>query len=260
MYEHVEKSKENKGNVVANSVDQKNNTGKQVPWFVDNRPPAQQRGLQLAKRPDPEMLESDTETTRMNTPMPPATGDEKKVRQTQRKRNNDTVVQLVGVGEGFNVTDNSTQANPWIYVSMFELDAPVNVVVADDGAAPDDYIPFAQFCSVMSLEWLSNGSTLFSELEGDRQKAIVEIALGNPTNETQVQWGTEQLGGSPLDATDINDVATGKKILIYGPTHVTAAIRTKEGFRQYEPENGSETVYTVKEFTLLFGELDLVVS
>ena len=223
-----------------------------------------------AEKPDPgDLLDSYFEQRRMHARAADHTEDTHHLQAKSetgqpQEQNDDTndqgnVVQLVKVGEGFNIVDNSTQANPWIYVSMLELDAPVNVVIGDEGAAPDDYVPFCQFCSVMSVVWLQSETTTFGELDPDIKLAIIGQALENATNEQQVAWGIEMIGGEDFDG-DIADIPVGRDILIYGPTHVTAAKRTDAGFTQYEPENGNVQDYTTKGFQQIFGELRLIVS
>lgn len=240
MYEQKEKSKVKKSRAASSSVDKRGRGAKQAFSIFDGRIKSRTQNKMLA------LLSQGTKS-------------KKETRQLLKKSDKNEVAQLVEVGDGFNVTDNSTQANPWIYVSMMELDAPVNVIVGNDGDIPDGYIEYAQFCSVMSVEWLDSGTVLFSDLSGDRKKEIVEIALNNSSNEEQIAWGVTKIGGSEYTG-DIEDIGLGKKVLIYGPTHVTAAIRTKSGFEQYEPENGSVNNYTISGFQQVFGELTIVVS
>jgi hypothetical protein len=230
MSTHANKTERNESHV-AHEVPQKQRESKSALQFVNNRPEA------LAQRRLQEMVDN-------------------------RQQAKQGVAQLVKVGTGFHVEDRSSQANPWIYVSMYELDAPINVIVGDEGTVPEDYMGVAQFCSVMSAEWLESGATLFSELDGDRKSEIVEIVLANSTNEEQVGWGAKEISGQvkALGADDMEELAIGTRLLIYGHSHVTAARRTKDGFTQYEPENGTVNDYTVGAFVQIFGELKLVVG
>ena len=157
-------------------------------------------------------------------------------------------------------SQRTDSTNPWIYISLLEMDAPINVIVGDAGACPENYIDYAQFCSVMSVEWLESGTTTFSALGAERKKVIVEIALNNASNAEQVAWGTQKIGGDDVVSENIESVEVGKKILVFSAGHVTAAKRTKEGFKQFEPENGTVSDYSVEDFKLLFGELKLVAA
>lgn len=163
-----------------------------------------------------------------------------------------------------NITERFNVINPWVYINENEnaTTGYTDVILNNNG---DDvipgYLPVTQLCFGMSLMWLKTRKTKFSGLEIAEKKEVITNVLNNIDNADQIKNGKILIGnGTEIQTSNIGSLPVGTRFLIFGLTHVRAAIKTSNGYIIFDSNYGSETTYDLAGFINAVAGCHLIAS
>ncbi|MEE8059074.1 MAG: DUF4157 domain-containing protein [Pseudomonadales bacterium] len=175
----------------------------------------------------------------------------------------DGQLQLYSAAEDFSIQDKASIVNPWMHAPMMEAFSGTTLshVLVSDGDNMDDYIPIAQLCAVISVEWLKNDSLKWKNLGSEAQLSLAKTVISLDSLPKQLAYGESYLGhkskaGSTLEE---GDIKIGTRVLVYSDYHV-GAFRWDpvKGLLFYNSNDGTEVKQNI-DFLLDYTSSRIVV-
>ena len=142
-----------------------------------------------------------------------------------------------------------TVKNPGLFMATDDIGSSSPHLLVDNSMSDTltlggkDYFLVAQMCSVMAVFWhQSSGNTRLSKLDESLQREAALIVYANQTPDAQFDFARKTLEFREVsqDAVlaQVGEATGDTDLLIYSPTHVSAAKIGPRGIRYFDPELG----------------------
>ena len=144
-------------------------------------------------------------------------------------------------------------SNPHLFLNLDTLDSDTREYVVATSANPSgNWISVNQFCSLMALYWLNNGTPetfTFSDYSKTDQTNAAETLIDYSNLESQVQYAVQNTGGSIKNLYEFTQLMSkkqkSKKIWFGSDWHVVAAVIDDSGsITLYDPNTGQSDSIT----------------
>ncbi|MCM8528969.1 MAG: hypothetical protein NE327_20770 [Lentisphaeraceae bacterium] len=141
-----------------------------------------------------------------------------------------------------------TSPNPHLFLNLDTLDSEEReYTIATSVSSGGNWISVNQFCSLMALHWLNNGTPQtfsFNDFSKEEQEEAAGILINYANLDSQVQYAVQNTGGSVKNLYEFTQYMSqkqkSKKIWFGSDRHVVAAVIDENGnISLYDPNTGN---------------------